>query len=141
MTLEPLCDPRQRRRREGGNHCLLKAWGRPFPRVSFTPHLSPSPVMGILLLWMGPFGCRFHPVLPADFTECHQCKGPSPALKKFLIWSESRESGGGPSQQGVGAGGGTGERGLLTSGVVSQLCLQLSQEYQAWVLKCMQKLV
>lgn len=51
------------------------------------------------------------------------------ALEKFPVWGESRETGGGPSQQGQGAEGGTGQRGLLTGSGVSgmglgpQLCL------------------
>lgn len=61
--------------------------------------ISPPPLQYILrsqefcfygvVLRGGPFGYRFHPVLPADFTELLECKGLCLALKKFPLWGAS----------------------------------------------------
>ena len=70
----------------------------------YYPHLKPSLATGIL--WVGPFGRRFPPVLPADFTEHHWYEGSGLAVKEVLFggWGlgggESWESGRGSSQQG-----------------------------------------
>lgn len=63
---------------------------------------------------------------PVAFTEGHQRQGIVLALKNFPVWSKSRESGGGPSQQGQGAEGGAGQRGLLTSRMVFKMGLRTS---------------
>lgn len=83
----------------------MKARVRPFSRyLIHYPHLNPSLATGIL--WVGPFGRRFPPVLPAHFTERHWYEVSGLALKEVLVrgWglggSESWESGRGPSQQG-----------------------------------------
>lgn len=68
-------------------------------------------------------------MLPAFFTECHWCEGSVLALKES--WSGGEGWGavgagslvGDPPSRVGDPGGGTGERRLLSSGVVSQLCL------------------
>ena len=91
------------------------------------PHLNLSPATGILQV--GRFGRRFCPALPAFFTECHWFEGSGLALKES--WSGGEGWGavgagslvGDPPSRVGDPGGGTGERRLLSSGVVSQLCL------------------
>lgn len=99
----------------------------------YCPTTASPPVMGIsasmggsisALRVQSPSQCFRSTLLNAT-----SARGVILALEKFPVWGESRESGGGPSWQGQGAEGGTGQRGLLTGSGVSgmglgpQLCL------------------
>ena len=85
----------------------------------YYPHLNPS--LATEILWVGPFGRRFPPVLPADFTEHHWYEGSGLALKEVLVggWGLGAVRAGNlvgdpPSRVGD-PGGSTGERRQLTS--------------------------
>lgn len=99
---------------------FMKIWARPFPQViSFTALAQPFPQSWDFCFygWVH-LGTDSILVLPVHCTECHQSKGIIFALKKFPVWPESWESGGGPSQPGQG--------GLVTSSMVSEMRLETS---------------